>query len=117
MNLWKITSILNVGLVIECVFLTNTQNYHWDIVDPTCNDLHKFLERQYELFETIVNQLAERIRSIGVKSIGLVKEFIDETRLLKQPYGYLNADKMLQNLLLDHESTIRELRKEGFRDL
>ena len=55
MNLWKITSILNVGLVIGCVLLTNTQNYHWDIVDPTCTDLHKFLERQYELFETIVN--------------------------------------------------------------
>jgi starvation-inducible DNA-binding protein len=78
MNLWKITSILNVGLVIEYVLLTNTKNYHWNIVDPTFNDLHKFLEGQYELFDTIENELAERSRSIRVKSIGSLKEFIDE---------------------------------------
>jgi starvation-inducible DNA-binding protein len=76
---------LNVGVVIEYVLLTNTKNYHWNVVDPTFNDLHKFLERQYESFEIIVNELAERIIAIGVKSIGSLKEFIDETRLLKQP--------------------------------
>ena len=73
MNLLKITSILNVGLVIEYVLLTNTKNYHWNVVDPTFNDLHKFLERQYELFEIIVNELAERIIAIGIKSIGSLK--------------------------------------------
>jgi DNA-binding ferritin-like protein len=68
MNLLKITHILNVGVVIEYV-LNNTKNYHWNVVDPTFNDLHKFLDRQYELlqyelFEIIVNELAERIISI-----------------------------------------------------
>jgi DNA-binding ferritin-like protein len=46
MNLLKITHILNVGLVIEYVLLNNTKNYHCNVVDPTFNDLHKFLDRQ-----------------------------------------------------------------------
>ncbi|MGH9981169.1 MAG: ferritin-like domain-containing protein [Nitrososphaeraceae archaeon] len=63
---------------MEYVLLNNTKNYHWNVVDPTFNDLHKFLDRlyellQYELFEIIVNELAERIISIGVKSIGSLK--------------------------------------------
>ena len=59
----------------------------------------------------MVDELAERIRSIGGKSIGTLIEFTDETRLSEVPKEYPHADKMLENLLLDHESIIRQLRR------
>jgi starvation-inducible DNA-binding protein len=53
------------------------------------------------LLEEIVDELAERIRSIGGRSIGTLIEFTDETRLSEVPKEYPHADKMLKNLLLD----------------
>ena len=44
----------------------------------------------------------------SIKSIGTLIEFIDETRLSEVPKEYPYADKMLENLLLDHESIIRQ---------
>ncbi len=60
----------------------------------------------------MVDELAEKIRSIGGRSIGTLIEFRDETRLSEVPKEDPHADKMLENLLLDHESIIRQLRKD-----
>jgi starvation-inducible DNA-binding protein len=108
----KIVNLLNADLSDEYVLLTKTKNYHWNVVDPRFNDLHKFLDEQYEKLAELVDDLAERIRSIGGKSIGTLKEFIEQTRLSEQPKEYPEANKMLENLLLDHESIIRQLRKD-----
>ena len=103
---------MNTDLADEYVLLTKTKNYHWNVIDPRFNDLHKFLEEQYELLEKMVDELAERIRSLGGKSIGTLIEFTDETRLSEVPKEYPHADKMLENLLLNHESIIRQIRKD-----
>ena len=42
-NLKKIDDMLNNDLADEYVLLTKTKNYHWNVVDPRFNDLHKFL--------------------------------------------------------------------------
>ncbi len=63
-SLQKIVSILNTDLADEYVLLTKTKNYHWNVIDSRFNDLHKFLEEQYELLEKMVEALAERIRSL-----------------------------------------------------
>jgi starvation-inducible DNA-binding protein len=62
--------MLNIDLADEYVLLTKTKNYHWNVIDPRFNDLHKFLEEQSELLEEMVDELAERIRSIEGRSIG-----------------------------------------------
>jgi DNA-binding ferritin-like protein len=48
----------------------------------------------------MVDELTERIRSIGGRSIGTLIEFPDETRLsqVQVPTEYPHADKMLKNL-------------------
>ncbi len=50
-SLQKIVSILNKDLADEYVLLTKTKKYHWNVIDPRFNDLHKFLEEQYELLK------------------------------------------------------------------
>jgi starvation-inducible DNA-binding protein len=83
--------------------LTKRKNYHWNVVDPRFNDLHKFLDEQYEKLSEVVDEVAERIRSIGGKSTGTLKEFIEKTRLSEHPNEYPNANQMLENLLQDHD--------------
>ena len=91
-SLQKIVSILNTDSADEYVLLTKTKNYHWNVIDSRFTDLHKFLEEQYELLEEMVDELAERIRAIGGKSIGTLIEFTDETRLSEVPKEYPHAD-------------------------
>jgi starvation-inducible DNA-binding protein len=103
-------SILNVLLSDEYLLYTKTRNYHWNVFGPQFNDLHKFLERHYEELEEMVDEVAERARSLGGFAFGTMTEFVQHTRLKEQPGQYPDARHMLSNLLADHESLIRQLR-------
>jgi starvation-inducible DNA-binding protein len=105
-------SILNTLLSDEYVLYTKTRNYHWNVFGPQFDDLHKFFERQYEELEEVVDQVAERARSLGGRSFGTLTEFLEHTRLKEQPGEYPDARRMLSNLLADHESLIRKLRAD-----
>jgi starvation-inducible DNA-binding protein len=110
-NLQKITNILNDNLADEYVLLTKTRNYHWNVEDPRFNDLHKFFEEQYELISAAVDEIAERVRAVGGKSRATLKEFMNSTQIKEDVGSFPDADNMLQNLLSDHETIIKTLRK------
>jgi hypothetical protein len=50
-------------LADEYVLYTKTRNYHWNVVGPQFNDLHKFFEAQYEELDDVVDEVAERMRA------------------------------------------------------
>lgn len=110
-NLKKIANILNDDLADEYVLLTKTRNYHWNVEDPRFNDLHKFFEEQYELISASVDELAERVRAVGGKSRATLKEFINSSEIKEDVGSFPDADTMLGNLLTDHETIIKTLRK------
>ena len=60
----KIVALLNHDLADEYILLTKTKKYHWNVVDPRFNDLHKFLDEQYELLSVAVDDVAERARAL-----------------------------------------------------
>ena len=102
--------ILNALLADEYVLYTKTRNYHWNVVGPQFNDLHKFFEAQYEALNDIVDEVAERVRSLGGWTHGTLSEFMKQTRLKEHPGEYPNASSMMAALLADHEAIIRTLR-------
>ena len=46
-----VAKILSTLLSDEYVIYTKTRNYHWNVVGPHFNDLHKFFEAQYEALD------------------------------------------------------------------
>jgi starvation-inducible DNA-binding protein len=110
-RLQKIANILNDDLADEYVLLTKTKNYHWNVEDPRFNDLHKFLDEQYEQLSAAVDEIAERVRAIGGRTRATLKEFISSSQIREDVGSYPNADTMLGNLLSDHETIIKTLRK------
>jgi len=110
-SLQKIADILNDDLADEYVLLTKTRNYHWNVEDPRFNDLHKFFEEQYELLSAAVDEIAERVRAVGGRTRATLKEFINSSQIREDIRSYPNADTMLGNLLSDHETIIKTLRK------
>ena len=105
-----VVKILNTVLADEYVLYTKTKNYHWNVVGPQFHDLHKFLDAQYEELADIVDDVAERARSLGGPALGTLGEFLKQTRLKEQPGQYPGAREMIANLLADHEALIRTLR-------
>ena len=105
-----VAQILTDLLADEYVLYTKTRNYHWNVVGPQFNDLHKFFEGQYEALNAIVDDVAERVRALGAPAIGTLAEFVQHTRLKEHPGHFPDAHVMLANLLADHEMVIQRLR-------
>ncbi len=105
-----VVDILNTLLADEYVLYTKTRNYHWNVVGMQFNDLHKFFEDQYDELEEVIDEVAERARTMGGHVLGTLAEFLQHTRLQEQPGHYPDAQTMLANLLSDHETIIRNVR-------
>lgn len=105
-----VAKILSTLLSDEYVLYTKTRNYHWNVVGPHFNDLHKFFESQYEVLDEIVDEVAERVRSLSGFSIATLEEFLKYSRLREQPGQFPDARGMISKLLADHETIIRNLR-------
>ena len=108
-----VVEILNTLLSDEYLLYTKTRNYHWNVVGPQFNDLHKFFEAQYGELDGIVDDTAERARALGGNALGTLAEFVQRARLKEQPGKYPDAKGMLAALLADHEAVIRSLRTDA----
>ncbi len=107
-----VVKILNAVLADEYVLYTKTRSYHWNVVCPQFNDLHKFFEAQYEWRKEMVDDVAGRARSRGGKAYGTLAEFSQHTRLREQPGKQPPALTMVANLQADHEALVRTLRAD-----
>src|SRR6267142_6470387 len=84
----SIVKILNAILADEYVLYTKTRNYHWNVVGPQFNDLHKFFEGQYGELNEVIDDVAERARTLGGAATATLTEFRDAARLKEHPGQY-----------------------------
>ncbi|MBI4353410.1 MAG: DNA starvation/stationary phase protection protein [Candidatus Omnitrophica bacterium] len=104
--------ILNSLLADEYVLYTKTRNYHWNVCGSDFAELHKFFEAQYEELDGMIDEVAERARSLGGRALGALSEFMDTARVKEFPGESLDAKKMLTRLLEDHEQIVTLLRED-----
>lgn len=111
-NRQMVADLLNVILADEYVLYTKTLNYHWNIYGSDFKALHVFLQEQYEALSIMVDDIAERVRSLGYISLGTMTEFLECARLEEYPGEVPVAEQMIKRLLDDHEAIIRFLRAD-----
>jgi len=104
--------ILNALLFIEYLLYTKTRNYHWSVTEPQLRDLHKLFQEQYIELSEIVDQIAERGRSLDGWAFGTMSEFSRHARLKEPSDHYPEPCEMIADLLDDHEAVIRLLRSD-----
>jgi starvation-inducible DNA-binding protein len=107
-----VVQALTALLADEYVLYTKTRNYHWNVMGPQFNDLHRFFEAQYGELNDIVDEVAERARTLDGAAIGTLSEFLQHTRLDEHPKQRPDARAMVASLLADHETIIRTLRED-----
>ncbi len=109
-NRQAVSNILNRVLANEYVLLVKTKNFHWNVAGTHFSELHKFFDEQYGQIAGFVDDVAERSRSLGEKTAGSLTEFLKLTSLKEHPGKHRESLSMVENLLNDHETIIRELR-------
>ena len=90
------------------VLLLKTQNYHWNVVGQNFKPLHDLFQLQYEDLFSAIDEIAERIRSLGAKVDGSFENFSHLTSFKKANFQ-ANASEMLLDLIADNELIIKQL--------
>ena len=81
-----------------------THNFHWNVTGPMFTTLHTLFETQYTELALAVDEIAERIRALGVRAPGSYKEFTELARV-KDAEGTPSAEDMIR-ILVDDLDTI-----------
>jgi len=87
-----------------------THNYHWNVTGPLFNTLHTMFEAQYTELATAVDEIAERIRALGVKAPGSYSEFAKLTSVA-EARGNESAEDMIRALVEGQETVARTARR------
>ncbi len=86
-----------------------THNYHWNVTGPQFNTLHTMFEQQYVELATAVDEIAERIRALGLPAPGSYSEFARLTSI-EEDETAPTAENMLSNLVKAQETVVRTAR-------
>ena len=86
-----------------------THNYHWNVTGPLFNTLHTMFEEQYTELATAVDEIAERIRALGIRAPGSYSEFSELTNI-KEANGEESAEDMIRALVAGQETVVRTAR-------
>ena len=86
-----------------------THNYHWNVTGPQFNTLHQMFEDQYSELATAVDEIAERIRALGVKAPGSYTAYSELTNV-EESGGDESAEEMIRQLAIGQETIVRTAR-------
>ncbi len=87
-----------------------THNYHWNVTGPQFNTLHQMFEEQYTELAAAVDEIAERIRALGVRAPGSYAEFAELTTI-EEGNGEESAEEMVRQLAIGQETVVRTARE------
>jgi len=93
-----------------------TQHYHWNVTGFNFYTLHELFGRQYKELSQAIDEMAERVRALGLNVVikGSSFEQLKEMENMEN----LKAEDMIQNLLSVREKLIQTIRSvlEGIKE-
>ncbi|MDI9882348.1 Dps family protein [Flectobacillus longus] len=98
-------------LADEFVLYTKTRNAHWNVEGADFYTMHLFFEKQYDELDDIIDDVAERIRSIGHFAPATLKRYSQLTRLTEETREENTSLGLIKELLQDHLTIIFHLRE------
>ena len=101
---------LGDALASSYMLYLKTQGFHWNVAGPLFFSLHKLTEMQYEDLAEAIDEIAERIRSIGFPAPASLTAYADRSVVKEEP-GVPTAEEMVQQLVDDNEAVTRQMRE------
>lgn len=105
----EIAKALGIVLADTYMLFIKTQGVHWNVTGPAFVSVHELTETHYENMYVAIDEIAERIRALGVKAPASYTKY-GELSSLKDEDEPKSAGDMLKMLISDHETTIANMR-------
>jgi starvation-inducible DNA-binding protein len=107
----QVAQSLNTLLADEHILYIKTRKAHWNVEGPDFLSVHRFFEEQYKELQEMIDEIAERIRTIGHFPEATLAAFLKETRLTEETREKNDSAGFMKSLLQDHEAIIIHLRE------
>jgi starvation-inducible DNA-binding protein len=85
-----------------------THGYHWNVTGPLFYSVHKLTETQYEDMFAATDEIAERIRALGLMAPMRFAE-LSERSVISDVAATPSAGEMVRDLVHDHERMAHRL--------
>ena len=105
-----VAEALNNTLADTYTLYMKTHAYHWNVTGPQFHTLHVMFEEQYNEMWAALDEIAERVRALGVFAPTSGKQFADLTAIDNADASPPASTSMVQRLLCDHETLIKRAR-------
>ena len=102
--------VLNAILADSMILYSLYKKHHWLVAGPTFYQLHLLFDKHAAEQNTIVDQLAERVQSLGGIAVGDPRHAAELTSIDRPPDGAEDVPAMIHRLLDAHETIIEEVR-------
>ena len=87
-----------------------THNFHWNVTGPMFRELHLLFEEHYSELAVAVDNVAERIRTLGYAAPGTYRQFA-ELSSIDEIEDVPSAQDMTRILKESHEQVVRTCRR------
>lgn len=104
-----ISEALSKVLADSFVLYLKTHNYHWNVKGPMFQTLHIMFMDQYTELWNALDEIAERIRSLGFPAPGTFKEF-QRLSSMSEGDASLSADGMIRDIITGQDDVTRSAR-------
>lgn len=111
-NLKSVNDLLNKVLADGNILYIKLRKFHWNLSGDNFMELHKLFEKQYREVGEAVDEVAERISTLGGTAIGTTSEFAKLSQLKENPGKIPTNQMMIKELVNDHEKIVKSLRKD-----
>ena len=109
----RLKSVENLNQVLaDTIMLRDLyKKHHWQVSGHTFYQLHLLLDKHYEEQAELVDEIAERIQSLGGVALAVAPDVAEHTRLERPPIHREEVPVQLSRLLEGHEIILKEARE------
>lgn len=110
----KTAEKLNLYLANLNVLYRKLQNYHWNVVGKGFFAIHSKLEEYYNGINAQIDDVAERILSIGATPLGTLKDYLEITTVKEAENKEISGICALASVRSEFEamlSQVKEIKK------
>ncbi|MEK5391309.1 DNA starvation/stationary phase protection protein [Margalitia sp. FSL K6-0131] len=108
----KLINFLNQELSNFNIMYVKLHRYHWFVQGRHFYSLHQLFENLYNEMADDLDEIAERILSIGGKPLATMSKYLEETTLVEATADD-KENEMISQLIKDYRQMVDEMKNTG----
>ncbi len=108
-KLKPVVSELNILLADYHIYYQKLRGFHWNILGKNFFDLHEKFEELYNDAKIKIDELAERILTLGHHPVSQLSEYL-QMASVKETSSLITDTEMVKELLDDHKLLLKQMR-------